>query len=150
KLPSDDLLDIRFLGFRGEALPSIASVSRLTLTSRREGDDQASALTVENGHMGEVRPVPHPKGTRVEAELLFAQLPARLKFLKSERAENEAVAEIVRRIASARPDVDFTLVLDGRTVRYVAQTMDSAGLRARLSDVLGRDFGPNAIEIAAE
>ncbi len=150
KLPSDDLLDIRFLGFRGEALPSIASVSRLTLTSRREGDDLASALTVENGRAGEVRPVPHPKGTRVEAELLFAQLPARLKFLKSERAENEAVAEIVRRIAAARPDVDFTLALDGRSVRYPARHMDSEGLRARLSDVLGRDFGPNAIEIAAE
>lgn len=150
KLPSDDLADIRFLGFRGEALPSIASVSRFTLTSRRAIDDHANALSVENGAFGGLVPAAHPVGTRVEVENLFAQLPARLKFLKSERAENEAVAEIVRRIAAARREIAFTLVLDGRTVRYAAQSADAEGLRARLSDVLGRDFGANAVEIAAE
>jgi DNA mismatch repair protein MutL len=150
KLPSDDLLDIRFLGFRGEALPSIASVSRLTLTSRRRSDDHAAALTVRNGELLDVLPSAHPVGTRVEVEDLFAAFPARLKFLKSERAESEAVAEIVRRLAAARPEIDFSLTLDGRTIRYAAQSMDGEGLRARLSDVLGRDFGPNAVEIAAE
>ena len=147
KLPSDDLLDIRYLGFRGEALPSIASVSRLTLTSRRKGDPQASSLVVENGQTGDVVPAAYPVGTVIQVENLFAALPARLKFLKSERAENEAAAEAMRRIAAARPDVDFTLTLDGRTVRYAAQRNDAAGLRARLSDVLGRDFGPNAVAL---
>jgi len=150
KLPSDDLLDIRFLGFRGEALPSIASVSRLTLTSRRRDDLHAAALTVENGDLGDPVPAAHPVGTVVNVEGLFASLPARLKFLKSDRAENEAVSEVVRRIAAARPEIDFTLVLDGRAVRYPAHSADADGLRARLSDVLGRDFGPNAVEIAAE
>lgn len=150
KLPSDDLLDIRFLGFRGEALPSIASVARMTLVSRRREDPEATALVVENGRMGEARPAAHPPGTRIEVEQLFAHLPARLKFLKSERAENEAVAEIVRRIAAARQDVDISLALDGRSVRYPAQGLDEGGLRLRLSDVLGREFGTNAIAIAAE
>jgi DNA mismatch repair protein MutL len=150
KLPSDDLLDIRFLGFRGEALPSIASVSRLTLASRRKNDPNASALTIENGEPGEVVPAAQPVGTVVTVEGLFSALPARLKFLKSERAENEAAAEVIRRIAAARPDVEFVLTLDGRTVRYAAQRNDAEGLRARLSDVLGRDFGPNAIAISAE
>lgn len=150
KLPSDDLLDIRFLGFRGEALPSIASVSRLTLTSRREIDAHASSLTVQNGEVGEAAPTAHPVGTRVEVEDLFAAFPARLKFLKSERAENEAAAEIVRRIAAARPEIDFSLTLDGRTVRYAAQGASGDGFKARLSEVLGRDFGTNAVAIAAE
>jgi DNA mismatch repair protein MutL len=150
KLPSDDLLDIRFLGFRGEALPSIASVSRLTLTSRRKTDDHAAALTVQNGDVLDVVPAAHPVGTRVEVEDLFAAFPARLKFLKSERSESEAVAEIVRRLAAARPEIDFSLTLDGRTIRYPAQSADGEGLRARLSDVLGKDFGANAVEIAAE
>lgn len=150
KLPSDDLLDIRFLGFRGEALPSIASVSRLTLTSRRREDDHASALTVHDGNVGEVVPTAHPVGTRVDVETLFAAFPARLKFLKSERAENEAAAEIVRRLAAARPEIDFSLTLDGRTVRYVAQSKTEDGVKARLSDVLGRDFGANAVGVFAE
>ncbi|BCJ91657.1 DNA mismatch repair protein MutL [Terrihabitans soli] len=150
KLPSDDLLDIKFLGFRGEALPSIASVSRLTLTSRREEDDHAAALTVHNGALGGVQPAAHPVGTRVEVEELFAAFPARLKFLKSERAENEAVTEIVRRLAAARPDIDFSLTLDGKTVRYQAQGKTGDGAKARLSDVLGRDFAGNAVAIDAE
>jgi len=150
KLPTDDLFDIRFFGFRGEALPSIASVSRLTVTSRRREDGQASALTVENGLVGEVVPAAHPPGTRIEAEHLFAQLPARLKFLKSERAENEAVSETLRRIAASKPEVDFTLVLDGRTIRYPGRGTLVDDSRARLSDVLGADFGANAVEIAAE
>lgn len=150
KLPSDDLLDIQFLGFRGEALPSIASVSRLTLTSRRKDTDHAAQLTVQNGAVGEVSPSAHPVGTRVEVEELFAAFPARLKFLKSERAESEAVTEIVRRLAAARPGIDFSLTLDGRTIRYPAHRASDDGAKARLSDVLGRDFGPNAVAISAE
>ncbi len=150
KLPTDDLFDIRFFGFRGEALPSIASVSRLTITSRRREDAQASVLTVENGDIGDVMPAAHPPGTRIEAEHLFAQFPARLKFLKSERAENEAISETLRRIAASRPEVDFTVVLDGRTIRYPARGLLVDDSRARLSDVLGTDFGANAVGIAAE
>jgi DNA mismatch repair protein MutL len=150
KLASEDLLDIRFLGFRGEALPSIGSVSRLTITSRQPQDGHASRLVVENGRIGDVTPAAHPVGTRVEVEDLFALVPARLKFLKSDRAENEAVADIVRRIAAARPMVDITLVLDGRTIRFAAQRGEGEGMRTRLSDVVGRDFGANAVFISAE
>ena len=150
KLPSDDLLDIRFLGFRGEALPSIGSVGRLVLTSRRAPDAHASVLTVENGRVGEPAPAAHPPGTAVAVEGLFSAFPARLKFLKSERAENEAVAETLRRIAASRPQIDFVVSLDGRTIRYPAQNPGMDGLRARLSDVLGREFGENAVAISAE
>ncbi|MFC5066661.1 DNA mismatch repair endonuclease MutL [Flaviflagellibacter deserti] len=150
KLPSDDLLDIRHLGFRGEALPSIASVSRMTLTSRRRDDAHASQLVVENGRLGDVGPAAHPEGTRLSVEGLFAALPARLKFLKTERAENEAVAEIVRRLAAAHPGTDIALDLDGRALRFAAQSSTDDGIRARLSDVLGRDFGANAVPVLAE
>jgi DNA mismatch repair protein MutL len=147
KLPSDDLLDIRFLGFRGEALPSIGSVARLTITSRTGGAAHASAITVENGTLDDVVPVAHPPGTRIEVRDLFSRVPARLKFLKSDRAENDAATEIVRRLAAAHPGIDFTLLLDGRALRFPAQSGDVNGLRARLADVMGRDFAGNCLEV---
>ncbi|MGQ4275254.1 DNA mismatch repair endonuclease MutL [Terrihabitans sp. B22-R8] len=150
KLPSDDLLDIRFLGFRGEALPSIGSVARLAITSRPADAEHAARLIVENGLVGQIAPAGHPHGTRIEVEHLFGLVPARLKFLKSDRAENEAAAEIVRRLAAAHPEIDFTLALDGRTIRFAAQDWTPAGMRARLSDVVGRDFHDNALDIHAQ
>jgi DNA mismatch repair protein MutL len=150
KLDGDNLLAIRFLGFRGEALPSIGSVARLTITSRAHGADEAAALTVINGAKGEVHPAALKAGTRVEVEGLFAAVPARLKFLKSVRAEEQAAAETVRRLAAARPAVDLTLILDGRKIRFPAQGPGPDGLKARLADVLGRDFAENAVPVEAE
>ncbi|HVV94493.1 MAG TPA: DNA mismatch repair endonuclease MutL [Hyphomicrobiales bacterium] len=149
KLPDDDLLAIRFLGFRGEALPSIGSVARLTITSRLADEDAAATLSVLNGHKGEVRPAALKAGTRVEVEDLFAAVPARLKFLKSTRAEELAATETVRRLAAAHPRIDLTLTLDGRKIRFPAQPAGPAGFKARLTDVLGRDFADNAVPVDA-
>jgi DNA mismatch repair protein MutL len=103
KIPDGDLSNIATLGFRGEALPSIASVSRLEIRSRAQGADGAFALSVEDGAKSALRPISHPAGTRVEARDLFAATPARLKFLKSDRTEAQACADVVRRLALASP-----------------------------------------------
>src|SRR4051812_38435476 len=103
KLPDGDLFSINTLGFRGEALPSIGAVARLSITTRTAEAETGSSLVVEAGVKGPVRPAPAPKGTRIEVTDLFSATPARLKFLKSDRSEAQAVAEIVRRLAVAHP-----------------------------------------------
>ncbi len=150
---SDDLTHIATLGFRGEALPSIGSVSRLTLTSRlRSGD--AHVIAVDAGRVSEPRPVgflnPGQSGTRVEVRDLFFATPARLKFLKSSRSESLAVTDVVKRLAMARPDIAFSLTDDGRGVFSAAAeaTLFDGRLR-RLARVLGRDFADNAATISA-
>ncbi|MBX3454625.1 DNA mismatch repair endonuclease MutL [Ferrovibrio sp.] len=154
KLPGEDLLDIRWLGFRGEALPSIGAVSRLSLTTRQHGADSGAQLDVEGGRVGQVRPAAAGYGTKVEVRDLFYAVPARLKFLKSERTEAMAVAEILRRLAMAHPDVAFSLTDDGRSVfrADAAQAeLDPEGRRLRrLAQILGRDFSDNAVAINAE
>src|SRR5438105_1099562 len=112
KLPEDDLNAIRTLGFRGEALPSIGSVARLTMTTRRRGDDAASTLTVEGGVKGSVMPAAHPYGTRVEIRDLFYATPARLKFLKSPRTELHQAVDAVQRLAMAHPGIAFAVTGD--------------------------------------
>jgi DNA mismatch repair protein MutL len=149
KLANDDLSDIRFFGFRGEALPSIGSVARLTLTSRTANASSAFALVVEHGLKGDVKPAALNGGTRIDVEQLFARLPARLKFMKSERAEEMAVMDIMKRIAVANPTVSFTIVLGSRTVRYAAQPFGTGGANARLGDVLGREFAQNSVAVEA-
>jgi DNA mismatch repair protein MutL len=154
KLPGDNLLDIRWLGFRGEALPSIGAVSRLTLVSRRKSNESGWALEVEGGRVGQVKPAAAGIGTRVEVRDLFYAVPARLKFLKSERSESLAVQEIVRRLAMAHPGVGFTLQDDGRTsfraeAAQADMIADDRRLR-RLEQILGRDFADNALAIHAE
>jgi len=114
KLPNDDLLDIRTLGFRGEALPSIGAVARLTITTRHAGEPHGWAITVDAGRKAQVKPGPLGEGTRVEVRDLFYATPARLKFLKSDRSEGEAIREVVRRLAMSRPDVAFTLAGEER------------------------------------
>lgn len=109
KLPDDDLLDIRWLGFRGEALPSIAAVSRLSILSRLAGADQAWGMEIVNGRAEAPRPAALALGTRIEARELFRATPARLKFLKTARTELNHASDIIRRLALARPDVGFTL-----------------------------------------
>jgi DNA mismatch repair protein MutL len=148
-----DLLNIATLGFRGEALPSIGSVARLSLQSRARGSDAAYALTVDAGLVGAVSPAPFPgpHGARVEVRDLFYATPARLKFMKSERSEAMAIAEEIKRQAMAHPEVGFALDLDGKkTLRLNAETIGPEGRLARLAAVLGRDFQDNALEIDQE
>jgi DNA mismatch repair protein MutL len=151
KLADDDLVSIRTLGFRGEALPSIGSVARLAITTRHAGEPHAWAIEVDAGAKSQVKPAALGEGTRVEVRDLFFATPARLKFLKLDRTEAEAVREVVRRLAMSRPDVAFTLAGEERApVTFAAALPGAAGRLARLGDVLGADFRANAVEIAAE
>jgi DNA mismatch repair protein MutL len=148
KLPHDDLLDIRTLGFRGEALPSIGAVARLTITTRHADEPHAWTLTVDGGQKSEVKPAALGEGTRVEVRDLFYATPARLKFLKSDRTESEAIREVVRRLAMSRPDVAFTLAGEERApVTWAAALPGPTGRLARLADVLGAEFRANAVEV---
>ncbi|MFI4935643.1 MAG: DNA mismatch repair endonuclease MutL [Caulobacterales bacterium] len=152
--PSDDgefdLLRIATLGFRGEALPSIGAVARLSIAARPRGEADAHAILVEGGLVG--RPAPAPfaaaHGARVEVRDLFYATPARLKFMKSERAESLAIAEEVKRQAMANEAVAFSLDLDGRRVlRLPAEAPGPEGRLARLAAILGSEFADNALTI---
>jgi DNA mismatch repair protein MutL len=145
-----DLLHISTLGFRGEALPSIGSVARLTLTSRPKSGGDAFALTVEGGLMGAAQPAAFagPHGARVEVRDLFYATPARLKFMKSERSESMAITEEVKRQAMAHEAVAFSLDIDGkRVIRLAAEHLGPEGRLQRLAAILGREFQDNAILI---
>ncbi|MBV8474199.1 MAG: DNA mismatch repair endonuclease MutL, partial [Hyphomicrobiales bacterium] len=151
KIPDGDLTAIATLGFRGEALPSIASVSRLEIRTRARGADAAFEMRVEDGARGALRPSSHPAGTRVEARDLFAATPARLKFLKSDRAEAQACVDVVRRLALAKPEVRFAFATDvGSGFDWPACGEGEAGERERLRQALGEDFIANALRIEAE
>ena len=151
KLADEDLVSIRTLGFRGEALPSIGAVARLAITTRHAGEPHGWAIEVDAGAKSEVKPAALGQGTRVEVRDLFYATPARLKFLKLDRTEAEAVREVVRRLAMSRPDVAFTLAGEERApVSFAATLPGATGRLARLGDVLGADFRANAVEIAAE
>ena len=148
-----DLLHIHTLGFRGEALPSIGSVARLAISSRAKGAADAHAILVEGGQVGAVTPsgFPGPHGARVEVRDLFYATPARLKFMKSERAEALAIADEIKRQAMAHEAVSFALDLDGRrTLRLPAESQGPEGRLARLSAIMGREFSENALEIDHE
>ncbi|HEY4143316.1 MAG TPA: DNA mismatch repair endonuclease MutL [Pseudolabrys sp.] len=147
KLSGDDLLSIHTLGFRGEALPSIGAVARLIITTRHSQEPHAWTLEVDAGRKSEAKPAALGHGTTVEVRDLFYATPARLKFLKTDRSEAEAVREVVRRLAMSRPDVTFTLAGEERApVTWSASTEELT----RLGDVLGADFRTNAIAIDAE
>ncbi|AMN40002.1 DNA mismatch repair endonuclease MutL [Rhodoplanes sp. Z2-YC6860] len=151
KLNDDDLLEIDTLGFRGEALPSIGSVARLGITTRHVSEPNAWSIAVDAGEKSAVKPAALSGGTRVEVRDLFYATPARLKFLKSDRSEAEAVREVVRRLAMSRPDVAFTLVADDRApVTWPAALPGAPGRLARLADVLGAEFRANAVEVHGE
>ena len=152
KLPDDDLLMIDSLGFRGEALPSIGSVARLTIASRAQGADAAWEIAVEGGRKGQARPSSLARGTRIEVRDLFFATPARLKFLKSDRSESGHTLDVIRRLAMARPDIAFTVSDErGKRLRLDDAEGDLLDVRLRrLSDVMGRDFAENALTIDAE
>ncbi|GLQ05645.1 DNA mismatch repair endonuclease MutL [Sneathiella chinensis] len=152
KLPDDDLVFIQNLGFRGEAIPSIASVSRMSITTRQADDENGWRLSVEGGRRGEVEPVGAPQGTRVEVRDIFFATPARLKFLKTERAEFGAALDVMRRLAMAYPDIAFTLADENRVALRVnaAQGDLFEAWLDRLSAIMGREFRDNALKIEAE
>ncbi|KJV39626.1 DNA mismatch repair endonuclease MutL [Brevundimonas sp. KM4] len=148
-----DLLRIHTLGFRGEALPSIGSVARLSITTRSRDETDAWAITVEGGETRPLAPAPFPgpHGARVEVRDLFYATPARLKFMKSERSEAMAISEEIKRQAMAHEAVAFTLSLDGKvTLRLPAEHPGDEGRLKRLSALLGRDFEANALLIDQE
>ncbi len=149
-----DLLNIHTMGFRGEALPSIASVSRMTITSRAAGEEAAD-IFIEAGRIEGPRPAAFTgrgeTGTRIEVRDLFYATPARLKFMKGERSESMAVTDVVKRLAMANPHVSFSLENNGRNVlRYAAEAEGEAGRLARLGAIMGRDFRDNAVAIEAD
>jgi DNA mismatch repair protein MutL len=145
KLDGEDLVRIRTLGFRGEALPSIGAVARLGLTSRTAGCAHAWQLSVEGGEVSAPRPAAGPRGTRVEVRDLFFATPARLKFLRTAQAEGRAAQDVVRRLAMAHPGVAFRLLMDGREVLR----LEPDGALARIGRLLGRGFGDEAIALDA-
>ncbi|WP_026155257.1 DNA mismatch repair endonuclease MutL [Paracoccus sp. N5] len=153
KIDGSDLLDIRSFGFRGEALPSLGAVGRLVITSRAQGFE-AAQIAVSGGRIGPVRPAAGNRGTVVELRDLFFATPARLKFLRSERAETQAVAEVIRRLAMAEPFVGFTLTdEDEGKLLFRADAEQGAlfgALQTRLARVMGREFIDNALPIDAE
>ncbi|MBD5400401.1 DNA mismatch repair endonuclease MutL [bacterium] len=139
KLPDDDLLNINFMGFRGEALPSIASVADMTIDTRRGADDTGWQIDATTG---EVRPSSWDAGTRVRVKNLFGKTPARLKFLRADRAELASVLEVVKRLAMARPDVGFML-----NDRWRFPKGDE--LEHRIADVMGADVRGNMLRVDA-
>jgi len=157
KLPvadgEDDLSHILTMGFRGEALPSIGAVARLSLASRTRAGE-AAEIKVDGGRIEGPRPTAFrasgQHGTRAEVRELFYATPARLKFLKSARSEDLAITDIVKRLAMARPDIGFTLTLDGRkNLDLPAEPDLMDGRLPRLAKIMGRDFGDNAVRVEA-
>jgi len=154
KLPDDDLSRIAALGFRGEALPSIAAVSRMRIVSRPPDAANAWEITVEAGDKHAPVPAAHPPGTRVEVRDLFFATPARLKFLKTPRTERDLAVDAVRRLAMAYPGIAFTVTGDEERILLRLAATAEAGTaiarRTRLGALLGRDFAENSVEIDAE
>ena len=148
----DDLEGVATLGFRGEALPSIASVSRFLLASRREADAHGAALAVEGGRVAEVAPRQHPRGTTVEVRELFYNVPARRKFLRAERTELGHIEDWLRSLALARPDVELRVSHNGKPSRRWKgegeDMLEQALLSdARLRETLGEAFATNAMHV---
>ena len=152
KLPDDDLVDIRTLGFRGEALPSIGAVSRLSIASRAAGASEAYAILIEGGRKEAPKPAALGNGTRIEVRDLFYATPARLKFLKTPRTEVNHASDAIKRLAMAHPEVAFSLADEDRTrFRYGPAQGDLLTARLdRLSAVMGREFADNAVAVSAE
>jgi DNA mismatch repair protein MutL len=157
KIDGSDLLNIHTFGFRGEALPSLGAVGRLSLTSRAAGSDMAASLSVNGGRISATRPAALAQGTTVELRDLFHATPARLKFLRSDRSEAMAISDVVKRLAMAEPLIGFSLrdVSGGGAGREVFRADALSGdlfeaLHARLRRILGPEFAENALRIDAE
>ncbi len=150
KLPDEDLMDIHSFGFRGEAIPSIGAIGRLTITSRAEGTEEAWSLSVEGGDAGEPKPARLNHGTKVELRDIFFATPARLKFLKSDRAEQMQAVDVIKRIAMANPTVAIHLQCNGKSVlKLSAHPTTVDGYHQRVHDILGNRFIENTLPIEA-
>ncbi|VTZ50387.1 DNA mismatch repair protein MutL [Methylocella tundrae] len=150
KLPDGDLSAIATLGFRGEALPSIGSIATLEIFSRTKEATQGARIRVDQGVKQPVAPAAQPQGARVEIRDLFAGTPARLKFLKTDRAEARACADVVQRLAMAHPDVRFSFsASEAAGFDLPASAPGEDGLLTRLSSILGAEFRPNALRVEA-
>ncbi|MBE6449295.1 MAG: DNA mismatch repair endonuclease MutL [Alphaproteobacteria bacterium] len=147
KLPDDDLFAISSFGFRGEALPSIGSVARLTITSKTKDASEAWAIQVEGGKKSEPYPASFNQGTKVEVKDLFFATPARLKFLKSSQTETGYIKEVINRLAMAHPNVSFKLSDEKRQILFYPATDN---LLERLNKVIGNSFAENAVEVIGE
>jgi DNA mismatch repair protein MutL len=148
---SDDIHDIRSLGFRGEALPSIGSIAKLSIRSRTATSDSAAEIGIEGGKVSAIRPAAANRGTTVEVRDLFFATPARLKFMKGERAESTATSDVVKRIAIAFPSVRFTLAGSDRSTLELPAADDTPdGQLRRIAQVMGKDFPENSIAIDAQ
>lgn len=141
----DDLQAVASLGFRGEALPSIASVAQLSLTSRTAESDTAWQVTADNGKLSEPRPAAHPSGTTVEVQDLFYNTPARRKFLRTERTEFGHIDKWVRRLALARSDVAFTVTHNRRVVLKLTAAMSQDQRLERIAAVCGETFASQSV-----
>ena len=157
KIDGMDLLNIHTFGFRGEALPSLGAVGRLKITSRSSDADCAFEITVTGGKIGEVKPAAFASGTVVDLNDLFYATPARLKFLRSDKAESRAIADVVKRLAIAEPKVTFTLkdISKGGQGRLIFKYDPDLGdhwraMKSRLAQVLGTNFTDNSIMINTE
>jgi len=151
KLSDEDLFNISTLGFRGEALPSIGAIARLSIKSRPRGGEGAHEIVVDRGDKQAVRPAALNAGTCVEVRELFSATPARLKFLKSERAEVMAISEVVKRLAMAHPSVGFTLTTGERAgLKLAGQPLGAGGHLARLGRIMGREFLDDALPVDIE
>ncbi len=151
KLNDEDLFNIATLGFRGEALPSIGSIAMLAIRTRRAGDRNGLEISVDRGARGEIRPTAVNPGTSVEVRDLFSATPARLKFMKSERAENIAISETVKRLAMAHPEIAITLTTGERAGLVLPANADDAdGLLKRLGRIMGREFLDDALALDGE
>ena len=146
----DDLEAVLTLGFRGEALPSIASVSHFSLTSRRADDEHATRLEVDGGRTGALAPAQHPPGTQVEVRELFYNVPARRRFLRAERTEFGHIDEWLRSLALARPDREIRLQHNGKLVRHYRPLNEQRGRLARVRDALGESFADDCLAVEHE
>jgi len=147
KLPDEDLFNINFLGFRGEALPSIASVAKLKIISRAKNSEMAYEINVNGGQKSTLKPASHKGGTTVEVRDLFYATPARLKFLKSDQTETLAIKDIINRLAMAYPGISFSLSDEKRLIFSYPATSD---LLKRLDTVIGHAFAENVLPVHAE
>jgi len=152
KLPDNDLIDIKFLGFRGEALPSISAVSRLKLSSRQRNAADAWSIQIDSGIIGKPHPEALSKGTKIEVRDLFYNIPARLKFLKSPKTEQSRIVQIIKRIAMANCNITFTLSDERRKILdmrcdYSEQINPSLN---RLKMIIGEEFAENSIQVQSE
>jgi len=157
KIDGTDLLNIHTFGFRGEALPSMGAVGRLTITSRIENVSMGATITVDGGVIHQVRPAPSSIGTIVELRNLFHATPARLKFLRTDRAESGAISDVIKRLAMSEPFIGKTLrdITSGGKGRIIFRADPEAGdlfdaMYGRLSKILGIDFAKNSFRVDAE